>query len=617
MSLLTSSPDVIPYVIVSGINRFKVYGHPYTIYTSIPKINRIPFSMYITSRYITIDLGSLPFHPRAFMWVWERLNRLPDEEGVKYNNDEILSMWMYLHHLGVPQGDQIDRLYKMDMSTKLTPPLTDQQLATLREIGRLQEYIPLLSPEGALGTFSTVYLNLLPLEERKLTVPPSLKLWTTKISGLLDKKIPSRVGPDGNYLYFIVPHADHYYVFPPRNLDDQDVNDQDFFSKSLEQAHDIIVVSEHLSIGRDSKDRWILFEGKERHVAQYVSYFYSRTEIPFGGDDWNTTRIVPVDIINEVWSHNAIRGRRFVVGDSKIPMFGSLTIMATRSEYFSSITEYGSQEVVPIMTDFHLENLESFYYVWSYLNGFYESGDAWGKELPVGIRTEPSWEVLVGAWQYIVYFHIPFSKSFLDGYLTQLLLKAVIVGKDSLPFLMSLLGTEGRGTVPREALNKTSLYESKDFACSADEILTEIRRFTPSEIIQTPQYNKWVRTDHPHLVKGDGADIMVIWNVYDNEGRSLMTGFPYFIEGEFFKRPLDGEYPGMRTMTIMTQPLGDDAINSDHARYFHHSMPLRQGGDCFITFIIDDGNKVTIDVYENTHLGGPYNVTTTFITQRK
>ena len=186
---------------------------------------------------------------------------------------------------------------------------------------------------------------------------------------------------------------------------------------------------------------------------------------------------------------------------------------------------------------------------------------------------------------------------------------------------MSLVGREGRNLVPRDILNQTTLYRTDGplgGACRADIILTSIRNFEPSDTLQTPFYNKWTKTDYPHLVKGDPipVDKMVIWNIVDGP----VSGFPHFIEGAFFRRPPDDlKYPGMRTMTIaIDYPHPLDGTESHLAYSFADKIFLKWNDERTVTFILNDRNRVTMEVYYNDiHLGGPYDVVVTFITQRK
>lgn len=83
-------------------------------------------------------------------------------------------------------------------------------------------------------------------------------------------------------------------------------------------------------------------------------------------------RKVPIDVIKEVYNCKVIRGRQFVIGSNQIRLFGSLPIMALRSEYFSAFAD--APISVSIMADHHVDDVESLQYIWSYLNGFYEIG---------------------------------------------------------------------------------------------------------------------------------------------------------------------------------------------------------------------------------------------------
>lgn len=118
-----SSMDLIPYVIISG----RTDGRYMDILISYTLLYQRSIE-YITSHYIIIDLGSLPLYPRAFMWIWERLNRT-EPTIVGYSNDVDVP-----HYLSIPRDDEIYQTWINDVFTTMTSPLTDPQLRTLREM---------------------------------------------------------------------------------------------------------------------------------------------------------------------------------------------------------------------------------------------------------------------------------------------------------------------------------------------------------------------------------------------------------------------------------------------------------------------------------------------------
>ena len=601
--------DLFLVIIVSERGRFKIYGHPYTLYSNVPRFQCLPFSSYITSHYITIDLGFIPLLPRAFMWVWETLNRL-EPIAVEYSNDEILAMSVYLHHFQIPSGDYAHLMWENYIFPMMTPLLTDSQLIPLRKV---------VKPEERSDSFDAHYLRLLPFEEMKQTVPPTLRKWVRKISGVLGQRVPSRVGPDGNHLYLIVFGSDYHIV--DLTVPEDNVDDHSFFDRDTDEGKGGIFVTDEKILMKDASGNWMLrvpFE--EEKAPLYISYFYTVQELPISRSVVSRhKKVVP----KEIYQSGIIRGRRFIVGTEMIPVFGSLPVMAARSEYFAAIRDDkspgrsppardGGSSSLRIMADYTIENLEAFRYVWSYLNGLHEIGES-----------EVSWDVLVDTWQYIVYFGIPLRVACVDDYLNAVFEKALIVGRKSLPFLMSLIGKKGIesprrfGAIPRDVLNQTSLYESGPLSpCLADLFLSSIRGFEPTDTIQTPQYNKWSVVDHPNLTKGGSVDMMVIWNIRPSTGKDLINNTPYFIEGEFFRRPMgDIGFPGMRTMTITTAELQpEDGNTSVLASRFYESIRLSHHGERIITFIADERDRITMVVYhQEVNLGGPYNVAVTFI----
>lgn len=512
--------------------RFKVMGQPYTIFARCPPM-RGNINQLVAARYINISLNGVALYPKPFMKVWRYINADKTIDEEEWSLRDLLYLWKYLRLFGIPTTDVFTETWVRMFVNAPVESATSEEINYIdREIiphlslslidkgktdvvmGGMDGMDAILREEIYTNPLDNKYLSLLP--ERAMIVPPSMRRIVTNISGVItDKPIPSVMG---KHTHIIFPQEDGktYSVGSLSHMEES--------KTGLKIRLPAMLGRSFLSLEGST---WNKYEYRgERREAEligaipYVSFFYTSADLkhistapPSNIRDSKNhlmflrlpTSLGSPEIIQDIYDNNT--SKQFLVGSVRLPLFGSLRTMGQRSSYFDEMI-VDLDDMIPIAADYDPD--KGLLLVWSYLCGFYD------------LLPEVEWRDLAGVWKWINYFIIPITSPMVDEYLYRLFTEFPIA-ESTLTFFYSILGSRG---IPARVFKRLKIagdFDSTKEASPVDKAISLLTKNARRDKVWTPFFNTFTFIDYPAR-----NSYAVIWNITDREGKSILSGFPYF-----------------------------------------------------------------------------------------
>ena len=370
---LSPGPGLKPFVIISDSSSpVKIYGQPFTVYSTSPVFWDIPLIQFVNVPYITITISG---KIRGFMWLWSHLNGITIPlPPLLYK--ERLEIWSLIKAFG------------LNSNFPIIFSFLDSLLVGIDE--EIHEDLPDLLTYEAIRPFNTLPL----ISDGIREVPPFDREYANRV---IDKKRPfptlnivrSKKGNCYIFEFTAITGKTLYYISTNKIKESGPTVPGELQMLPLQPTDEEGVTTSYVTedIG--------FIKAFETKITVYSAYTVRDHEVtPTPVESPN----IP-SLPREIYHYNVPSLIKYKIGPYLLE--GSPLTLRSRSPSFSgSISEDKETDYPAII------------YVWSYLNGIVD-----GCERP---HYNISYESLLKCWYYIRYFRIPLTTLFVQFYLTDL-----------------------------------------------------------------------------------------------------------------------------------------------------------------------------------------------------